>query len=269
VTRSYAGALAAVLLLAASLGARSAAADPWAATRAILEDAIQKRSATNTLRRFTLTMRSEGGRSFTRQATVATKEFEGVLYALGVFSNPEELRGTSFLTVDRPSGSDYFVYFPAFRRVRRVSAYQQSDPWFGTDLSIEDLERHSGTDFELLAAEESPLDGEPVKKVVTRPMYGSSYDRVTFFIAESDHAILRAEYHRAGRELASKVIVASREGMVARDGALVPRRLLCTNLETRTETEVLVDEVVFSPDVQKQFFSTGTLELRSKLLFLD
>jgi hypothetical protein len=258
-----------LLLLAANLGPGSAASDPWAPARAMLEDAIQKRSATNTLRRFTLTVRSESGRSYTRQASVATKEFEGVLYALGVFSNPEELRGTSFLTIDKASGSDYFVYFPAFRRVRRVSAYQQSDPWFGTDLSIEDLERHPGSDFELLAAEDSSLDGEPIRKVVAKPTYGSSYERVTFFIAQSDHAILRVEYYRAGRELASKVIVAAREGMIAQDGALVPRRLLCTNLETRTETEVVVDEVIFSPDVQKQFFSTGTLELRSKLLFLD
>jgi hypothetical protein len=65
------------------------------------------------------------------------------------------------------------------------------------------------------------------------------------------------------------VIEASREGMVDREGAVVPRRLLCRNLETRTETEVVVDEVAFSPDVQREFFSTGTLELRSKLLFLE
>ena len=267
---SRTGVRAALLLfLAASVGGGRAAADPWASTRAILEDAIQKRSATNTLRRFTLTMRSENGRSYTRQASVATREFEGVFYALGVFSNPEDLRGTSFLTIDKPSGSDYFVYFPAFRRVRRVSAYQQSDPWFGTDLSIEDLERHAGTDYELLAAEDSTLDGESIRKIVAKPTYGSSYDRVTFLIAESDHAILRSEYHRKGRELPSKVIEASREGMVAREGALVPRRLVCTNLETRTETEVVVDEVIFSPDVQRTFFTTGTLEFRSKLLFLD
>jgi uncharacterized protein len=257
------------LALAAALGAGSAAADPWAEPRAILEDAIEKRSAANTLRRFTLTVRSESGRSHTRRATVATKEHEGVLYVLGVFSYPADLRGTSFLTIDKPSGSDYFVYFPAFRRVRRVSAYQQSDPWFGTDLSIEDLERHDGSAFEILASGGAELEGEAVWKIVANPTYGSSYDRVTFFIAQRDHAILRAEYHRTGREVPSKVIEASREGMIARDGALVPRRLLCTNLDTRTQTEVVVDDVIFSPELQKEFFTSGTLELRSKLRFLD
>lgn len=257
------------LVLTTGLAAGSAATDRWAASRAILQDAIQKRSAADTLRRFTLTVRSESGRSHSRQATVASKEYEDVLYVLGVFSYPEDLRGTSFLTIDKPSGSEYFVYFPAFRRVRRVSAYQQSDPWFGTDLSIEDLERHEGTDFEILASEAVELEGEAVRKVVARPTYGSSYDRVTYFIAESDHAILRAEYHRKGRELPSKVIEASREEMVARDGALVPRRLICTNLETRTQTEVVVDEVVFSPEIQREFFATGNLERSSRLLFLD
>ena len=258
-----------VLLLAAAFGAGSAAPDPWADSRAILEDAIQKRTAANTLRRFTLTLRSESGRSQIRRATIATKEYEGILYVLGVFSHPEDLRGTAFLTVDKPSSSDYFVYFPAFRRVRRVSAYQQSDPWFGTDLSIEDVERHDGSEFEIVASDATELEGERVRKIVAKPTYGSSFERVTFFIAEADHAILRVEYHRKGRELPSKVIEASREGMVAREGAVIPRRLLCTNPETRTQTEVVVDEVIFSPEIQREFFTTGNLELRSKLLFLD
>jgi hypothetical protein len=186
-----------------------------------------------------------------------------------VFSYPEELRGTAFLTIDKPSSTDYFVYLPAFRRVRRVSAYQQSDPWFGTDLSIEDVERHDGSEFEILAADAAELDGERTRKIVAKPTYGSSYERVTFFIAEADHAILRVEYHRKGRELPSKVIEASREGMVAREGALIPRRLLCTNRETRTQTEVVVDEVIFAPEIQREFFTAGSLELRSKLRFLD
>jgi hypothetical protein len=65
------------------------------------------------------------------------------------------------------------------------------------------------------------------------------------------------------------VIEASREGMVSREGALIPRRLLCTNLEARTQTEVVVDEVIFSPEIQREFFTSGNLELRSKLRFLE
>jgi len=44
---------------------------------------------------------------------------------LGRFTEPTRLRGTAFLAIERTDrNSDYFVYLPAFRKVRRVSAYQ-------------------------------------------------------------------------------------------------------------------------------------------------
>ena len=115
--------------------------------------------------------------------------------------------------------------------MRRLSAYEQSERLFGTDVSIEGLVARDGSEFDIIAADATELDGDLVHKIVARPTYGSSYDRGTFFIAESDHAILRAEYHLKGRELPF--------------------------------------EVIFSPEIQNEFFTTGNLELRSKLLFLD
>ena len=115
--------------------------------------------------------------------------------------------------------------------MRRLSAYEQRERWFGTDLWIEDVVRRDGSEFDIIAADATEVDGDLVHKIVARPTYGSSYDRVTFFIAESGHAILRAEYHRKGRELPF--------------------------------------EVIFSPGIQNESFTTGYLELRPKLLFRD
>ena len=252
--------------LAGSLGAANA---PQPSVDQVLEQALHQRTAIDTLRRFTLTLRTATGRSESRQASVATKEYEGELYVLGVFSHPQDLRGTAFLTIDGEGASDHFVYFPAFRRIRRVTAYQKSDPWFGTDLSIEDLERRHASDYQIFSTTRTKISGEPAQAILARPLYGSRYDRIRFTIADKDHVILRTEYYRGDRETPSKIVEAAREGLVMQRGAAVPKRLLCRNLDTGTETEITLDEVVFSPEIQQEFFTARTLELRSKLRFLE
>jgi hypothetical protein len=214
-------------------------------------------------------MRTENGRSQTRRVALVTKEYEGTFYALGVFSHPDDLRGTAFLTIENGEGTDYFLYLPAFLRVKRVSAYQKSDPWFGTDLSIEDVERRTLSDYQIIGSRRVADADEPAHEITTRPLYGSRYDRVHFVIADRDHATLRAEYYRSGHEVISKLIQADREGLVERNGAIVPRRLLCSNLESQTRTEVVVDDVIFSPDVEKELFTVGSLEQRARLRLLE
>ena len=54
------------------------------------------------------------------------------------------------------------------------------------------------------------------------------------------------------------------------DGATIENiGVVETHLDTGTETEVTLDEVVFSPEIQQEFFTARTLELRSKLRFLE
>jgi hypothetical protein len=238
-------------------------------TEQVLDEALRKRTAIDTLRQFSMTLRSPTGRTETRRAAVATKEYEGVLYVLGVFSYPQGVRGTAFLTIDDTKSSEYFIYFPAFHRVRRVTAYQKSDPWFGTDLSIEDIERRRASDYEIIGSSPSEVAGEAALEIVARPLYDSQFERIRFTVAARDQILLRTDYYRTGRETPSKTIEASREGMVVQNGAAVPKRLVCTNFDLNTQTEVNLEGVEFSPEIQQQFFSARSLELRSKLKFLE
>lgn len=56
------------------------------------------------------------------------------------FTAPADVRGTRFLThehIDRDD--DRWMYLPALRKVRRISASDNTDNFMGTDLTLEDI----------------------------------------------------------------------------------------------------------------------------------
>jgi len=233
-----------------------------------LEAALRKRAALDTLRRYSLTLESSGS-SFERRVSILSKEYGDRVYVLGAFFHPRDLRGTAFLAIDKPGSADRFVYFPAFRIVRRIGAQQKSDSWFGTDLSLEDIEYRPVRDFEIVGHGEGEVKGEATLQIDTRPLYGSAYERIRFHVVRSDDTIVRTEYFLADRKAPSKVVDADREGLRVFGEWAVPARVTCSNLETGTRTVVVLDEVVFSPKYRREYFSTHTLEVLSKLKSLE
>ena len=254
-------------LLACLLVASATSADQGAEQQ--LASALRKRAAIDTLRRFTLTLKSRAGSDQSRRVSVLSKEYDERVYVVGAFFHPQDLRGTSFLGIDRKDSADRFIYFPAFRIVRRVGSQQKSDSWFGTDLSLEDIEYRPIRDFEIIDSRTTDLDGEPMRQIDARPLYGSSYARIRFHVAVADDTILRTEYFAADREDPSKVVNAKRADIRVSGDWTVPARVTCENLETGSSTLVVLDDVVFSPDFDRGFFSTRTLEMWSKLKSLE
>ena len=259
--------LSRLILLAILLVGTSAVADQGA-LELRLEGALRKRAALDTLRRYSLTLESPGS-SLERRVSILSKEYGDRVYVLGAFFHPRDLRGTAFLAIDKPGKSDRFVYFPAFRIVRRVGAQQKSDSWFGTDLSLEDIEYRPVKDFEILGQSEGVLNGAVTLRVDTRPRYGSAYERIRFHLAAPGDIVVKTEYFLAGREDPSKVVDAQREGLRVSGEWAVPAVVTCTNLETGSRTIVKLDEVVFSPKYRREYFGTQTLEVWSKLKSLE
>ena len=258
---------ASALLLLLLLAPGVLCADPGTLERT-LEAALRKRAALDTLRKYTLTLELPGSR-LTRRVSILSKEEGNRVYVLGAFFYPGDLRGTAFLAIDKPNGADRFIYFPAFRMVRRIGAQQKSDSWFGTDLSLEDIEYRPVRDFEIVGQAKGSVRGDATVRVDTRPRYGSDYDRIHFDIAESDGTIVRTKYFRANREDPTKVMDAERKGLRVSGEWAVPARVTCANLETGTRTVVELDEVIFSPPYRLEYFSTRTLEMWSKLKSLE
>jgi hypothetical protein len=66
------------------------------------------------------------------------------------YTDPTNVRGTAFLTFDyfdEAKEDDQWLYLPALRRVRRISASDRGDYFLGTDLTYEEIKKEGKYDL--------------------------------------------------------------------------------------------------------------------------
>jgi outer membrane lipoprotein-sorting protein len=92
----------------------------------------------------TLTMELIDKRGKVRiRETTSLRKYFGKEKRLAIFYlTPRSVMGTAFLTYDYPDASvddDQWLYMPALRKTRRISAANRGDYFLGTDLTYEDI----------------------------------------------------------------------------------------------------------------------------------
>lgn len=160
---------------------------------------------------------------------------------------------------------DAFVYIPEFGRPRRYPIAQKGDKFLGLELNLEDLEIQRIENYELVGRSFTSIEGEPAYVVALQPLFDSGYDRVDFFVARSDYAILQVRYYRRGALEPYKFAHAKREWMEDYDGHVLPRRMDFIDHDLGTETTVLFVDRRVDPDLAQSRFSTLSLEKRGRL----
>jgi outer membrane lipoprotein-sorting protein len=93
-------------------------------------------------RRLRMELTSPSGKQKVRETLVVRKYFGDSKKTVLFFESPANLRGTAFLTFDYLSSDkddDQWIYLPAARRVRRISASDRGESFFGTDFSYEEI----------------------------------------------------------------------------------------------------------------------------------
>jgi len=102
------------------------------------------------------------GEQVTRESTITTTDRRGVSRiekTMGYrryfdsekrtvifYTEPTNVRGTGFLTYDyltTEQDDDQWLYLPALRKVRRISASNRGDSFLGTDLSYEEIKKEN------------------------------------------------------------------------------------------------------------------------------
>jgi hypothetical protein len=166
----------------------------------------------------------------------------------------------------RGGSDDLFAWVPELRRVRRLTSAQRGDQFFGSNLSLEDLEVQFVERHEIVGRATTLVEGEPAHIVTTQPLYDSGYDRADFFIAQSDHALLEIRFYHVDALQAYKIARMPRADMESQNGHSLPRRMIFQDLESGTETEILFHSRAVNPPIDEGLFSKTTLEGHRRLL---
>lgn len=139
------------------------------------------------------------------QETVALRKYYGrdkrqVLF----FLEPSNVRNTAFLTYDYADpvrNDDQWLYLPALRKSRRISASNRGDYFLGTDLTYEDMKRqgkvsledwtfaHAGTET-VNGRALVVIEGAPSTPQVAEEL---GYGRARWHVDTNNHVIVRSE----------------------------------------------------------------------------
>ena len=117
-------------------------------------------------RKLTMELKDKRGKIRVRETTSLRKYFGDEKRLAIFYLTPKSIMGTAFLTFDYPDPTvddDQWLYMPALRKTRRISAANRGDYFLGTDLTYEDIKletRISRDDYNYKTIGKEMIDGQ-------------------------------------------------------------------------------------------------------------
>jgi len=247
--------IGAALWLSPVLASAQAAADPLAEAQACAQRNLP--SATLELRATFTKVDRVGGERVSR-AKVIGKTLEDGLHRIVLrFDRPTDVRGTAMLMIENASGSsDFYVFSPDERRVRRVSG-KSPGGLFGTDFSYDDFENWRGfSKSNKVERLTDAVEGDrPVYVLAGTPAAeaGSSYERVVSYIDRETCVILRIDSFEPGPKL-RKVLRADPASVKKTGVVSMATALELEDVLDGTRTRVAIDTIRFDVDLPDRLF---------------
>ncbi len=182
------------------------------------------------------------------------------------FTEPANIRDTALLTFDYDDpdkDDDQWLYLPALKKVRRISAADRGDYFMGTDFTFEDMKQTPELDdyhWKLLGSE--TIDGQDCWKVEGTPvsdevMQDLGYSRMVQYVRKDNDFAVRVDYwDRAGRELKHLKV----EKLEKIQGIWSPLRIVMTNVQTNHKTVLEFADQQYNTGLKNRLFTQRMLK---------
>jgi hypothetical protein len=176
--------------------------------------------------------------------------------------NPPELRGSSYLVIEKPGSLDIFVYLPEYQKVRRITPHALAGSLFGTDFSYEDMLRlrHLFENQKMERQPDETLDERAVyvMQLIPPPDAGSSYERVQVWVDQVKCVPLRMKFFAKGGALAKEL--STDPASIAQHGDVwFASSLRLRDLHEQTETTLELGDVEIDTELPDRLFSERAL----------
>jgi hypothetical protein len=176
------------------------------------------------------------------------------------FTEPEYLRGTALLIVDQDSASDTWLFQPSERRARRVGVAQKADSFYGSDVSLEDLERTHWERWRLASQGDAAEAGRDCRIVEAIPGAESQYGRLLVWIDRQLLGVARIDFHRPGALEPFKRLRVALAGATEERGFLRIGGLEVEQIGRDARTVVELTRLAIDPNLAAGVFSAMQLE---------
>lgn len=218
-------------------------------------------------RRLGMTMVDSRGKTRQRETVNYRKQFADGKRTVMFYLRPANIRDTGFLIWDYADVAvedKQWIYLPALGKVRRVSAADRGDYFFGTDFTFEDmkLDGKLGTeDYEFTLLGRTTLEGVDYYQLQSLPRSEAiaeelGYSKVVSLVHPDNWIIMRSEFwDTEGRPLKTLQVADVRQI----DGIWTRHQLSMRNHQSGHQTQFRFSAVDYSTPIDDGMFSKRAL----------
>ncbi|MDX8404644.1 MAG: outer membrane lipoprotein-sorting protein [Mariprofundus sp.] len=194
------------------------------------------------------------------------KDFGEDKKMINFFAEPANIRDTALLTFDYDNPAtddDQWLYLPALKKVRRISAADRGDYFMGTDLTFEDMKQTpelADYHWQLLGSEVVDghdcwqVEGKPASDDVEREL---GYAKMVQFIRKDNDVAIRVDYwDQAGRELKQLHIITLEQIQ----GIWSPLKIVMRNSQSKHRTVLEFSNQQYNTGIKNRLFTQRTLK---------
>lgn len=214
-----------------------------------------------------LNLISKNGKSRIQETKVYRKYYGDERRQAIFYTSPSNISGTSFLVVDYPAKNkddDQWLYLPALRKTRRISAANRGDYFLGTDLTYEDIKlgpKISNEDYfhetigtevidghECYIVESTPIDQKIAKEL--------GYSKTKAWVDKDIWIVRKGEFWDIGGNMLKTVLIKKVEKI---QEIWTPALFEVSNHKTGHKTEFIFSNTDYKTDIIEETFTERAL----------
>jgi hypothetical protein len=208
----------------------------------------------------TMTIAQDDGTTEARTFEVWSKRKDGLLRTLIRFKAPAKIAGMAFLLLQRTGGlpDEQYIYLPAYKKSRRITAKERTGSFAGSDFTYADLERRELKDakYTKLPNDDIGKDKCNVIDAVPTPGAASAYAHVTTWLRKGDDVPLRTQFYGSDGKLEKTMFTKKLKTI---DGKVVVTLSRLERASSKRWTELSVDAITFTVDAPDSMFTEAAL----------
>jgi outer membrane lipoprotein-sorting protein len=227
----------------------------------------ERDDGTNVSRKLTMELTDKRGKSRIRETRAFRKYFGEERRTAIFYETPSNVKGTAFLVYDYPDAQvddDQWLYLPALRKTRRISASNRGDYFLGTDFTYEDIKlesKLSTEDYRYKTIGKEVIDGHDVYVIEATPIDAKTakelgYSKTKAWVDVENWMIRKGEFWDvAGNHLKTTYIKDIRLVQQIWTGHIVE----VENHKTGHKTKFTFSAVDYTTVIDEDFFSQQTM----------
>lgn len=218
-------------------------------------------------REFTLEMTNRSGASRVEKTVGYRKYFGEEKRTIFFYTEPTNVRGTGFLTFDYPdphADDDQWLYLPALRKVRRISASDRGDYFLGTDFTYEEIKKEQKvelSDYAFTFQKEETVNGFQTRVVEGIPVSEEiaqelGYSRVVWRVDPNIWMSRQTDFYDTNGNHLKTIQL---EEVQEIDGILTAMKVFAQNHKTGHSTRLTFSQVDYKAEVKDGLFRQNRL----------